>query len=464
MMETTIARLTTMMTGAECAPGIDRNLSVCGVSTDTRSIQAGQLFVPLSGERFDGHDYALQAVANGAAALLWQRDRPLPASSVPLIFVDDTLRALQELAHAYRKQLGLKVVAVTGSNGKTTTKDIIAALLSTTFRVHKTPGNLNNHIGLPLTLLQCPADTQVLVAEMGMSGRGEIARLSQLALPDVAVITMIGEAHLEQLGSRAAIADAKMEIVDGLAPDGWFVYHGDEPLLRERLHVPAPTVKKVSFGFAAHNDVVPQTVTIEADGATFTLDGMPYHTPLLGEHNVLNTVAAMAVATRLGVQLRVMNEPLARLKVTGMRSEKVVTSRGVTILNDAYNASPASMRAALKLLGQLSHVNRKIVVLGDMLELGEQGNAFHEAIGTELDAERIAAVYTFGPLAAQLAARAAEHFPAGSVHACQDKTEIVESLVARLSTADNIEDTVILVKGSRGMKLEEVVTQLLSRL
>jgi UDP-N-acetylmuramoyl-tripeptide--D-alanyl-D-alanine ligase len=463
-MEMTIGQLLEMIPTAECASDLARHLTVRGVSTDTRSLQAGQLFIPLSGAQFDGHDYALQAVANGATALLWQRNRPLPAPSLPLIFVDDPLLALQALAHGYRKQLGLKVVAVTGSNGKTTTKDIIAALLSTTYRVHKTPGNLNNHIGLPLTLLQCPADTQVLVAEMGMSGRGEISHLSHLAQPDVAVITMIGEAHLEQLGSRAAIADAKMEIVDGLAADGWFIYHGDEPLLRERLQRLAPTVKTVNFGFSADNDVVPQDVTIEADGATFAVAGVTYHTPLLGEHNVLNTVAALAVAVRLGVQLRVMHEPLARLKVTGMRSEKVVTARGVTILNDAYNASPASMRAALKLLGQLSNVKRKIVVLGDMLELGEQSSAFHASIGAELDADRIAAVYTYGPLAQQLATRAAAHFPAGCVHASQDKMEIVEALVARLSAVDDLEDTVILVKGSRGMKLEEVVAQLLTRL
>ena len=205
----------------------ERSLLVHGVSTDTRTLLSNQLFVPLIGDRFDGHEFAEKAAQRGAVAALWQRDHPYPdPAPFPLILVEDTLRALQELAAHVRREMKLPVVAVTGSNGKTTSKEFIASVLSIRFRVHKTEGNLNNHIGLPLTLIATPADAEVVVVELGMNHAGEIARLSRISAPDVGVITNVGEAHLEFLGSRAAIADAKLEICRDWLPMVYSLFMG----------------------------------------------------------------------------------------------------------------------------------------------------------------------------------------------------------------------------------------------
>ncbi|MDQ7862821.1 UDP-N-acetylmuramoyl-tripeptide--D-alanyl-D-alanine ligase [Peribacillus frigoritolerans] len=206
-----------------------------GVTIDSRTVKEGCLFIPLKGEQVDGHQYVKQALAQGAVASFWQRDVPNPPDDLPIIIVENTEKALQQLARSYRQELNIKVIGITGSNGKTTTKDMTAALLATTYKVHKTNGNFNNHLGLPLTVLSMAEDTEAAVLEMGMSSRGEIEFLSKMAKPDVAIITNIGESHLLDLGSREEIANAKLEIVEGLAKDGTLIYHGDEPLLRNRI-------------------------------------------------------------------------------------------------------------------------------------------------------------------------------------------------------------------------------------
>ena len=205
---------------------------IAGVSIDSRKVTTDNLFVPLRGEKVDGHRYVEKVRDQGAAASLWQKDVPNPPKNIPIIIVENTEVALQELARAYRQQLNVRVIGVTGSNGKTTTKDMTAALLATTYKVHKTSGNFNNHLGLPLTILSMDEDTDVAVLEMGMSSRGEIEFLSKLARPDLAIITNIGESHLLDLGSREEIANAKLEIIEGLAGGGTLIYYGDEPLLR----------------------------------------------------------------------------------------------------------------------------------------------------------------------------------------------------------------------------------------
>lgn len=234
--------------------GTQKELMITGVTTDSRQAAAGQLFVPLVGEQFDGHEYLEQAVQNGAVAALWKKGKEVPESlaHVPLLIVGDTLVALQRLATAYRSELFVRVVGITGSNGKTTTKDMAAAILGTSYKVHKTEGNFNNHIGLPLTVLQLEEDTEVAVLEMGMSGFGEIELLARIAQPDAAIITNIGDAHMLQLGSRAGIAKAKLEIATGLSEDGLLLYNGDEPLLEEELQrstLPAGMVRR-TFGLS----------------------------------------------------------------------------------------------------------------------------------------------------------------------------------------------------------------------
>ncbi|MBO9604963.1 MAG: UDP-N-acetylmuramoyl-tripeptide--D-alanyl-D-alanine ligase [Paenibacillaceae bacterium] len=435
---------------------------ITGVSTDTRTLRAGNLFVPLVGERYDGHDYVAGAFAKGAAAALWQEDRPNAPAGVPLILVRDTLAALQQLARSYRSELGVRIVGVTGSNGKTTTKDMIASILETTYKVHKTKGNLNNHIGLPLTLLQLAEDTEMAVIEMGMSGRGEIELLTKLARPETAIVTNIGESHLMQLGSRQAIAEAKTEILSGLTIGGLFIYNGDEPLLEAALAAAErpESMLTLRFGAGEDNDLYP-TAMIQDESGTFFQTNLPdspnYYIPLLGRHNVINALAAIAAGKYMGVTSADIARGLRSFEATSMRIEKLAAASGATILNDAYNASPTSMRAAVALLNELRGYHRKIVVLGDMLELGPDEARFHREIGELIDPAEVQEVYVYGTLGRQIGEAALTRYPASRVHVFADKARLIAQLRETVGAGD-----VVLVKASRGMKLEEVVQALLA--
>jgi UDP-N-acetylmuramoyl-tripeptide--D-alanyl-D-alanine ligase len=439
----------------------DGQFSIKGVSTDTRTIQAGNLFVPLIGENFDGHAYVADAYAAGASAALWQINRPHPPAHIPLIYVEDTLTALQQLAAGYREQLPVQIIGITGSNGKTTTKDLVASVLSTTFKVHKTKGNFNNHIGLPLTLLQLEEDTEFAVLEMGMRGRGEIELLSLLAKPEAVIITMIGEAHMLHLGSREEIARAKTEILSGLKNGGWFIYNGDEPLIE--LVLPEMTqpkaMNRLCFGEHDGNDLYPTDVELTSEGTHFKINKTAYpvlYIPLLGQHNVINALAAIAAGEAYGVTPENIAAGLKTLQMTSMRIERLIAETGLTVLNDAYNASPASMQAAISLTEQLVGYSRKIVVLGDMLELGAEEEQYHRSIGQTLTPEHIDIIFTYGRLAGLIADEAEKTFPQGTVYAFEDKEKLIKSLSGIVKPED-----VVLVKGSRGMQLEQVVHALL---
>lgn len=458
MIKRTIGQLKKMIP-CETAPVFDE-ITISGVSTDSRTLQAGNLFIPLVGETFDGHRFARQAIDAGAAALLWQADREDPPTEVPVIFVQDTLRALQQLAAAYRRELPVRIVGVTGSNGKTTTKDMIAACLATTYTVHKTEGNLNNHIGLPLTLLAMKEETQMAVLEMGMSARGEISLLSSLARPEVAVITNIGEAHLEHLGSREEIAAAKLEIIEGMKEDGLLIYNGDEPLIEERLEkmdVPS-TLLRFRFGTDDTNDYYPLAKIQQENRTSFKLNvpfSMPFTIPIAGRHNVQNALAAIACSRYMGVLEADIVRGLREMTVTGMRSEFVQARSGATLINDAYNASPTSMQASLLMLLDLKTKGRKIAVLGDMLELGEREEEYHRNVAKLLEPDKIDYVFTYGKLAALIAGEAAKVYPSGHVRAFFDKDELSRELDQLLQPGD-----LCLFKGSRGMKLEDIVEKL----
>jgi UDP-N-acetylmuramoyl-tripeptide--D-alanyl-D-alanine ligase len=432
-----------------------------GVSTDTRTLQPGQLFVPLAGDRFDGHEYLATARSMGASASLWQCGRPVPADpGIPLVLVEDTLTALQQLAQRYLDSLGAKVAAVTGSNGKTTTKDLLFSVLKTRFRVHKTEGNFNNHIGLPLTILRAPADTEVFVLEMGMSGFGEISLLSRLARPDLAVITNIGEAHLLQLGSRRNIARAKLEIAVGLRPGGVMIINGDEPLLQELAGMALPEgAELITFGETETNRYSVSGIDVSADRTGFTVRtgsvDARYEIPIPGKHNAVNALAAIAAGSVLGMTREEIAEGLQGTKLTGMRIERTAAANGAVVLNDAYNASPTSVRAALRLLEGLNGYGAKRLVLGDMLELGPEEADFHAEIGSSLSPATADYVYLFGPLSARTAEAAQAVMPAGAVRHFADKRELEQTLARELSP-----DDLVLVKASRGMKLEEIVSAL----
>lgn len=448
------------VTGGELVGGpADRHLLVRGVSTDTRQIEPNQLYVPLAGERFDGHQFIEQAIRRGAAAALWQKDRPLPAErEIPFILVTDPLAALQRLAEAYREESAVPVVAVTGSNGKTTTKDLIAAVLSAKYRVHKTMGNLNNHIGVPLTLLSMPEWAGVAVVEMGMNHAGEIALLSRIAKPDVAVITNIGESHLEFLGSREGIAKAKLEIKEGLRPDGPIIYDGDEPLLNQLLvddhH------RHVRIGWKEECDDAPEEIQMRGVEG-FTFRSAKRHTlfrlPLLGRHNIKNALLAVAVGRHFGLSEEEIAEGMARVRLTGMRLELEKAKNGMTIINDAYNASPTSMRAALDLLSELEPHLEKWALLGDIREIGKEEETYHRELGAYAVQRGISRIYTVGKRGHWIAegARAVSLAQERIIHHFASLDEASEAL-----EQEGKPSVLLLVKASRAVQLDRVVKKL----
>ena len=436
---------------------------IIGVSTDSRKIQKDCLYVPLAGENFDGHDFAAKALEAEAGAILWQEDHGAPPHGA-VIIVEDTLAALQSLAASYLEQSGARVVGITGSNGKTTVKDMVTALLETKYKVHKTQGNFNNQIGLPLTALSMPEDTDVVVLEMGMSGRHEIELLSSIARPDTAVITNVGEAHMLQLGSREEIARAKVEIISGMKSGGLLIHHGDEPLIPQVL-AESDTQKPESlqtftFGTGEDNDDYPTGMMFHAKGIIFTShrhSDEGFSLPLLGRHNVVNALAALAVAEHYGISDDQIREGLAGLRLTSMRIECIETDHGVTVLNDAYNSSPIAVKAALDVLGDMKGYRRRIAVLGDMLELGAREQEFHTEIGRYLSPDHVDLVFTYGPLSMHIAEAARACLPDRQVMSFTDKAELIEAVSKEVSHKD-----IVLVKASRGMKLEDVVEALKS--
>jgi len=434
----------------------NKNVSVSGVTIDSRKIEKGNLFIPFKGENVDGHRFVEDAISRGAAAALWQKDVPNPPVHLPILIVEDTLIALQELARNYRQQLTVKVLGITGSNGKTTTKDMVASLLGQEFKVQKTEGNFNNHIGLPLTILRLKEETEIAILEMGMSSRGEIEFLSKLAQPDAVIITNIGESHLLDLGSREAIADAKLEIILGLQNEGLIVYHGDEPLLQERLAAYDGNGKLQTFGRSQQNDLYPVEITQTSAGNTFTTNrsALAFNLPVLGTHNVLNALASMLAAQFFGVSYEKMNDGFASLKLTNMRMELVEGTEGINIINDAYNASPTSMKAAIELISNLEGYERKILVLGDMLELGPLEEKYHYQIGSQLDEDKVDYVFTYGKLGAYMAEGAKKVLGEERVFTFESK----ENIASKIKQLVRPNATLVLVKASRGMKLEEVVT------
>lgn len=453
MIKRTLKQVQEMVSGSGLDTAFEA-IMINGVTINSREVQEGNLFVPIKGENFNGHVFAEDAIKKGAVATLWEKGEGEAPKGIPAIYVEDTLLALQELAQKYRQQLPLKIVGITGSNGKTSTKDILASVLSTKFSVHKTAGNYNNHLGMPLTILQIDEATDMAVLEMGMSGIGEIELLSRLAQPDAVMITNIGEAHIQELGSRENISRAKMEIILGLKDDGLFVYHGDEPLLTEKIAKLDVPYKMESFGEGAENDYTPTSIKIVEGGTVFTISqtDIEFMLPVLGTHNVFNTLAAIAVARNFGVTFEQIKEGLASLEMTKMRMEVIKKDEDITVINDAYNANPASVKAGLDLLHSLSGYHKKIVVLGDMLELGDDEVAYHEEVGAYIDPNEVEYVYTYGPLGKYIAngAKQCKH-----VKSFDDKQELIADLKKNIAAND-----IVFVKASRGMKMEEIVAEI----
>lgn len=415
------------------------NIKVTSVSFDSRQLEEGALFVPLMGEN-DGHDYIQSAIEKGARACFWSRDVTSAPDGIEVIQVEDTHQALKDFAKSYLKSVSPTVVAITGSNGKTTSKDMTAAVLSKQYRTHKTAGNFNNDIGMPMTILAMPRDTQVLVLEMGMNHAGEISELSQLAQPDLAVITMVGESHIEYLGSRQGIAEAKFEIVDGLQDEGCLFYDGDEDLLRHLVE--ARHVKSQSFGKSCQNSIYPLSITSKMDETQFVtnLDSdLVFSIPLPGEYNVNNALAAISVGLALDVDLELAREALKDFKLTANRLEWLDGVKGSRLLNDAYNASPTSMKASVKSFSQLDLPGRKGVVLGDMGELGQYSADYHRGIGEAIQEKDFDYIYLYGPEMAVLYDELVKTIDSCDVFYVEhDQDELVRLLKDTLQNGDHI--------------------------
>ncbi|GGD63310.1 UDP-N-acetylmuramoyl-tripeptide--D-alanyl-D-alanine ligase [Paenibacillus nasutitermitis] len=459
MIQRSVKQVSVMVRAIEAVAREHEHILIHGVSIDTRTLRQGNLYIPIAGERFNGHDFVEQAIEAGAAAVLWNREEPNPpVGRIPVLLVNDTLSAIQVLAREYRMELPVKVIAITGSNGKTSTKDILASCLSGTFRTQKTFGNLNNHLGVPLTLLALNEDTEVAVVEMGMSGLGEIELLSSLALPDIAIITNIGKAHLGDLGSMENILKAKLEIIHGLKQDGTLYYNGDDPLLSSALRDGQCPVQAITFGMEARNDFHPAAFDMGIEGSSFTIPQYPLTTltiPLIGQFQLVNALAAIAAASELGVKPAALKSGLAATTLTGMRNEVVHTNR-FTLVNDTYKSNPSSAAAALQTLYTFPDNYQKIAVLGDMMDMGDQAVSLHRELGALADGNRLDYLFAYGPLSEHTANCAAERMEAEHVFHYSDKQKMARHIKAILE-----QDALIWVKASRALKLEEVVAALL---
>ena len=431
------------------------SVMVSGTQHDSRDIRPGDLFIAIAGEHFDGHSFVNKAAEAGAAAALVSH--PVE-SDLPQILVEDTLLAYGSIAREYRIQAGIPVVAITGSVGKTTTKEMISCVLSGKYKVSKTQGNHNNNLGLPITVMEMPDNTELAVLELGMNHFGEMSYLTSIAQPDVVVITNIGTMHIEHLGTREGILKAKLEIMEGIRDEGVAVFNGDEPLLwnlREGTH------RRIYFGIENDQcDVVAEDIRQMDGGMYFTVRGLgqrfQIYVPQEGRHSVYNALAAVAVGMLCKISPETMQYQLGLFHNTGMR-QRVYEKNGYTIIEDCYNAGPESMEAALRVLAEHPCEGKRIAVLGDMLELGSRAMAEHYRVG------RLAAIFAdlilaygnhseriiTGAVTGGKSTKYAIHY--------EDQRQMAMDLSHKAKPGD-----VLLFKGSRGMKMEQVMEAFLS--
>jgi UDP-N-acetylmuramoyl-tripeptide--D-alanyl-D-alanine ligase len=444
-----------------------REREFSGVSIDTRTIAPGELFIGIRGDRFDGAEFAQAAIDRGAAGVVvpegWSAKassaRPAQADRPVVIEVADTIVALQQLGREIRRVSGTRVVAITGSAGKTTTKELTAELLETKFRVMRNRGNFNNHIGLPLSLIELRRRPEVAVVELGMNHAGEIRTLVGIAEPDIRVWTNVGEAHLGFFASVDAIADAKAEIFEGASTETVLVANGDDDRIVARL--PRFKGRVVTFGIDRHADV--EAVDVQdrgIEGTRARLKSRPGSTtvtvPLVGRGNLLNALAAAAVALEFGVPIDAIADRLSRVRPAPHRGEIARLANGVTVIDDSYNANPTATKGAIEVLAGSEGV-RRIAVLGEMLELGDRSAVLHEEVGRVVAAAGIDLFFTVGGESAAVMARAAvgAGMTTEQVRHFATSDDAAAALVPALSNGD-----VVLVKGSRGIRTDRVVDRL----
>lgn len=431
---------------------LGNDVTVSGVSTDTRTIEKGMLFVAVKGESFDGNDFIDAAAEKGAAAAISDRESGAESLGIPVILVEDSRKAQLDLAHYHRMKFPLKLVGVTGSVGKTSTKDMVYAVLSAKYNTLKTEGNFNNDIGLPRTLFRLNESCGAAVIEMGMSDLGEISVLSKAAAPDICIITNIGWCHIENLKTRENILKAKLEILDGASESAPLILNGDDEYLKT---VDIPGRKVVRYGLSEGCDVRAEDISQNDDSQSFTLiyggKRYPAKLPVVGEHHVMNALAAFAAGIAAGMSPEEIVPAFMRYESSGMRQR--IEKRGdITVILDCYNASPTSMESSLSVLGGMKCSGRKCAVLGDMLELGEMSAKLHAGVADYI-MKNADCAFLYGAEMAHCRERLEK---AGfEVHHSTDKAALTAELLKWLNPGD-----AVLFKGSRGMRMEEIAEKL----
>lgn len=436
----------------------DQDINIKGVSIDSRNVIKNSLFIPIKGLTVNGHSFIKDAVKNGAIATLWNKDEPNPPDNIAVILVDDTVKGLQDLSRYYRKKLKTKIVGVTGSNGKTSTKDITAAVLSQKYITQKTIGNFNTEIGVPYTLLSLDEDCQVAVIEMGMERKGEIDFLTNLVEPDIGIITSVGLVHIDNFPSIEEIAKAKLEIVSGIKDKGLFIYFGDDKLIEETVKNTEikDSIGQQTFGLNKNNTIWLKEFEQDLNGITIKVSDESFdelHIDILGKHQALNAMAAILAAQELGMNSEEISEGLLKIEKTGLRNE-IIKINKCNILNDCYKSNPVSINAALDIF-ELFDSKKKIVVLGDMLGYREMSYDMHYNVGKDLSKYNIDELITIGDDAKIMAKGARENTNINNILEFATKEEATVYLKKYLS-----EDCTILVKGSRFLKLEYIANKL----
>ena len=432
------------------------------ISTDSRKMKNNSLFIPLTGQNFDGHDFLKMAKDNGAIAVLYQQNIKInyeTLQGIYIIEVDNTLDALQAISRYYRNLFDIPFIAVTGSTGKTSTKDMMASILSEKYNVLKNEGNFNNHIGLPLSIFNLEDNHEIGILEMGMSNFGEILELTEITRPHISVITNIGYSHIEYLGSKENIMKAKMECSKFLKADDYLLLNGDDEYLKT-LKNKDSIYKKIFFGLSQDNDIYPKNLkNLGEKGFTFDveLDGREHSFTIKqqGIHNVYNALVGIWIGWYKGLNIDEINNGLINYTPSKMRME-IIKTNNITIVNDAYNASPDSMKAALSVIKDMNG-NRKIAVLGNMLELGQFSEKVHRNVG-EHAVDKIDILISIGDYAKWIAEEFKKYDNKKDVYTVNSNNEACDILNRILK-----EDDIVLLKGSRGMKLEEIAVYLQER-
>ncbi len=427
----------------------DGDAEISAISCDSRTVREDALFIPLKGERFDGHSFLPDVCSAGVGGYIFSED--VSFFDCPFaIRVEDTSKALVSIASFYRQRFNIPVIALTGSVGKTTTKELVASVLSRKYNTHFTKGNFNNNIGVPLTLFGLSEEHEIAVIEMGMSNFGEIEVLSQCALPDFAIITNIGTSHIEFLGSQEGILKAKSEIFSGLKEGGKVILNGDDPYLLSLKN----SLTSFNVCYVGINnkdcDYVATDISTDETGCTFKVDSEAYSINLAGTHNVYNALSAIALGRMLGLSHAQISDGLALYRAEGIR-QNIISVNGYKLINDCYNSSPQSAIAALKVLCNVK-ANRKIAVLGDIAELGDKSEELHSSVGKAMESSGVDVLITVGTNSLHIAKEAK----------CSQHYHFATSPLAAEFLNDFIEkDDALLIKGSRCMKMECIAEKLI---